>query len=113
MALRKIESTSSQIMQMAYSISHVSEEQEIFLDTAAKRIMAVGEISTQTVKTSKQITLSMQILSKIEDQLRILVEDFKVEKQEGENQDKNRSFIKSESEKEDHRKDDQKIAPTI
>jgi methyl-accepting chemotaxis protein len=113
MALRKIESTSSQIMQMAYSISHVSEEQEIYSDTAAKRIMAVGEISTQTVKTSKQITLSMQILSKIADQLRILVEDFKVEKKEGINQDKNRSFIKSEGEKEDLQKDNQKIAPNI
>jgi hypothetical protein len=75
--------------------------------------MAVGEISTQTVKTSKQITLSMQILSKIADQLRILVEDFKVEKKEGVNQDKNRSFIKSEGEKEDLQKDNQKIAPNI
>ena len=110
MVLKKIESASSQIMQMAHSISHVSKEQEIFLDTAEKRIMAVGEISTQTVKTSKQITLSMQILSKIADQLRISVEAFKVEKKESKTQDKNRPIIKSEGEKDDHQKDNQKIA---
>jgi twitching motility protein PilJ len=81
-ALKKIESASSQVMQMAHLISHVSEEQEILLNSAAKKITTVGEITTQTVKTSKQITLSMRILSKIADQLRVLVENFKVEKKE-------------------------------
>jgi methyl-accepting chemotaxis protein len=81
-ALKKIESASSQVMQMAHLISHVSEEQEILLNSAAKKITTVGEITTQTVKTSKQITLSMRILSKIADQLRVLIENFKVEKKE-------------------------------
>jgi methyl-accepting chemotaxis protein len=87
--LKKIESASSQIMQMAHLVSQMSEEQEILLNSTAKRITAVGEITTQTVKTSKQITLSMRILSKIADQLRALVEGFKVEKKEGPMKDKN------------------------
>ena len=102
-ALREMESASVRITQAAHSIAHVSEEQKLFSDTAVKSIMTVGEFSTQTVKTSRQIALSMQILSKISDQLRVSVETFKVEDQKTQEQDKSQPMIKSEEEEEDQK----------
>ena len=99
--LQEIESTSAKITQTAHSITHVSEEQELFSDTAVKAIMTVGEFGTQTVKTSRQIALSMQILSKISDQLRVSVETFKVEDKKNQKWDEDQFITKPDDKKEE------------
>jgi methyl-accepting chemotaxis protein len=101
--LREMESASVKITQAAHSIAHVSEEQKLFSGSAAKTIMAVGEFGTQTVKTSRQIALSMQILSKISDQLRVSVETFKVEDRKTQKQNKDQLMTKPEEEEEDQK----------
>ena len=100
-ALREMESASFKITQAAHSISHVSEEQKLFSDTAVKTIMTVGEFGTQTVKTSRQIALSMQILSKISDRLRVSVETFKVEDKKNQKQDEDQFITKPDDKKEE------------
>jgi twitching motility protein PilJ len=95
-ALQEIETISSQVAEMVNSISLVSKEQAIASETAMKTMTAVGEISNQTSKASKQTALSMQIMSKIAERLRVSVETFKVEENTTEKQSKRKMMTKQE-----------------
>lgn len=92
--LQEIETISSQVAKMVYAISQVSKEQAVASETATRTMTAVGEISTQTSKASKQTALSMQIMSKIAERLRVSVETFKVEDKEIEIQDKHEPIVR-------------------
>lgn len=94
-ALQEIETIFSQVAQMVETISMISKEQAIASETATKTMAAVGEISTQTSKASKQTALSMQIMSKIADRLRVSVEAFKVEEKKADAQ--NEPIVRQEA----------------
>ncbi len=101
--LQDIETISSQVAEMVHAIFQVSKDQVSASETATKTMTAVGEISNQTSKASKQTALSMQIMSKIAERLRISVETFKVEESKSSKREKEVPMIKKENREEEQK----------